>query len=329
MDWAWEQAVAQRLADLPLSNLSTLIFIVRFLRTVGAEAHANNMNTKNLSLVFAPTIFRFEMTDLVAATMDVKLIQSVMREIMERPSLLHHTVKCFRELYTTGKQQQQQLLQGRTNSNSSHSGSILSMDASTVPIDYAEIEQLIASNPMFSSPEFKKVLEELDLSQAQKADLANISSGLSPAMVARMHRGNKVTRRGSQSSSQDYEETGFSSPMVLPERLDEDDDEALDPTESAAFSAKERRKVQMKERAVEVAPVQQLHLPGRSLPVPTAMDTRETYREEDEEDETNDTFEDSNLGDEARAAVALSGHVDPATLTLLDDLKLIDGSETR
>jgi hypothetical protein len=185
LDHVWEKACAQRLADLPLSNLSTLIFIVRFLREVGAESAHNSMDTRNLSLVFAPTIFRFAMTDLIAATIDIKLIQIVMREIIERPTLLQHTVRFFKSMYA-----QKRTFDGRTGSSSPKSSS---EDA----FDVNEMEQLLRMNPFLSSLDMELSIPVEEFTSGRNLpsghqggeNLAEmISSGLSPAMVARMTR---------------------------------------------------------------------------------------------------------------------------------------------
>lgn len=165
----WEKAVAQRLADLPLSNLSTLIFIVRFLRDVGAESAHNNMDTKNLSLVFAPTIFRFAMTDLIAATVDIKLIQSVMREIIERPTLLQYAVRFFRESYTR-----------RRTAGSEEVGNVDESEE----IDFNEMEQLLRVNPFLLSSEMTLTLPELTATAAAAAAASPTISSPPPGAAA-------------------------------------------------------------------------------------------------------------------------------------------------
>mmetsp|Transcript_4983 Transcript_4983/g.7610 ORF Transcript_4983/g.7610 Transcript_4983/m.7610 type:complete len:430 (-) Transcript_4983:146-1435(-) len=68
--------------ELPESHLSTLLYILRFLAEVAAQAHLNKMNPDNLSVVFAPTLMRVQMDDPMQAMSDIKTCQRILKALL-------------------------------------------------------------------------------------------------------------------------------------------------------------------------------------------------------------------------------------------------------
>lgn len=165
LDREWELTVSKLLAALPLPNLSTLVYIVRFLRMAATESAQSSMDSSNLAMLFAPNIFRLEMTDLFTATVDVKLSQTVLRELLLRPKIIQNTVRVFREEYLASSENR------------------------------AAAEAELLQNPVISSIEIRKELSLYgDMTSSQKAGMAAISTGLSPAMMSRMYQNPRVAR---------------------------------------------------------------------------------------------------------------------------------------
>ena len=88
-----------RLSSIPLTTVLTLFcffffffFFYSFLREVAAHHDQNQMDAHNLAVVFAPTIFRPEMTDPIKAAMEVKLTQVILMEIIKRERVLALTL---------------------------------------------------------------------------------------------------------------------------------------------------------------------------------------------------------------------------------------------
>jgi hypothetical protein len=54
------------------------------------------MDSHNLAVVFAPTLFRSDMTDPMKALMEIRLSQIILKEIIERKSILYNVLKLLR-----------------------------------------------------------------------------------------------------------------------------------------------------------------------------------------------------------------------------------------
>jgi hypothetical protein len=64
------------------------LYVIRFLREVVSHSAENQMDAHNLAVVFAPTIFRPELQDVMKAAMEVKLTQVLLNEIIVRERML-------------------------------------------------------------------------------------------------------------------------------------------------------------------------------------------------------------------------------------------------
>jgi hypothetical protein len=59
-----------------------------FLREVCAHSTVNSMDSSNLAIIFAPTIFKPDMVDAMKAVMELKLAKLMLKEIIDRLSVL-------------------------------------------------------------------------------------------------------------------------------------------------------------------------------------------------------------------------------------------------
>ncbi len=144
-------------------------FVDRFLREIVGEYIINSMDSNNVAIVFAPTIFRPDMTDPSKAIMEVRLSQIIIKEIIDRKTILYEVMKSFKN----------QGIEKLTRSE----------------------QKLIAANPVMSvfslqllRPEAKTPIEIEDSLQirAPVADLSieDLNHSLSPSMISRMTKGN-------------------------------------------------------------------------------------------------------------------------------------------
>ncbi len=108
---------------------SSFFFFDSFLREVAAHHDQNQMDAHNLAVVFAPTIFRPEMTDPIKAAMEVKLTQVILMEIIKRERVLALTLLHWKDNFD------------RTTNNSSSSQQKVQMVPNGV---------LIGNNPVLS-----------------------------------------------------------------------------------------------------------------------------------------------------------------------------------
>eukprot|EP01038_Epipyxis_sp_PR26KG_P009175 gene9175-12373_t len=90
-DWGCE--ICTILAELPKENLSTLSYIVRFLREVAGESAINNMDSNNLAIIFSASIFRTEIEgDPMKALAEFRLSQGIIRECIDKTYILDQSL---------------------------------------------------------------------------------------------------------------------------------------------------------------------------------------------------------------------------------------------
>lgn len=99
----WEAAVAAKLSTMPLEHLSTFVSVVNFLREVWGHSATNSMDAHNLSIVFAPTIFRSEVTDPIRAVMEVKLSQVLLEAVVTKHNILFYAIDLFKQSNPPGR----------------------------------------------------------------------------------------------------------------------------------------------------------------------------------------------------------------------------------
>eukprot|EP01032_Pedospumella_encystans_P027805 gene27805-31407_t len=92
---AWERKLAEALSHMEHSHLSTLVYIVQFLREVCACSAVNAMDSSNLAIIFAPTIFRPDMIDPMKAVMEMKHSKTILKELIDRLAVLQHAMHLF------------------------------------------------------------------------------------------------------------------------------------------------------------------------------------------------------------------------------------------
>mmetsp|Transcript_16521 Transcript_16521/g.27702 ORF Transcript_16521/g.27702 Transcript_16521/m.27702 type:complete len:640 (-) Transcript_16521:974-2893(-) len=91
----WETAVATAISELSHESISTLVYCIQFLREVAAMSNLNSMDSSNLAIVFAPTIFRPDMIDPMKAVMEMKLSKLIIRELIDRLSVLQKAMHIY------------------------------------------------------------------------------------------------------------------------------------------------------------------------------------------------------------------------------------------
>jgi hypothetical protein len=204
---------------------------VEFIREVATYSSSNCMDIHNLSLLFAPTIFRFEMTDLFTATADVKLVQVIMKAILQRPSIVHRGVKTFKDTHLRAILQQpssslSSLSNESHNNNQHHSNhssrhhhsghshhshhyrSTGSGHPSSIT-SHTTLEDEILSNPILSSPQMRKELDQLvensTMTHTERKEMAVTINALSPKMLSRMKLSRRTLSRGNVELEADAE----------------------------------------------------------------------------------------------------------------------------
>ena len=162
----------------------------RFLREVASFHSSNSMDAHNLSIVFAPTIFRSNVTDPIRAVMEVKLSQVLLEQIIVRHNLLYHAIQGFM-------------------GHALHADSSPAPAASSDPHHQATVAlQDILKNPIL--PNYPLLAVEIadrencgldQCSGEELAEIGDIASNMNTKMMGRMadrHRGGRrsAPRRG-------------------------------------------------------------------------------------------------------------------------------------
>lgn len=156
----WDYAVSKRLSMMPMENMSTFAHIIGFIREVAAESGTNHMDASNLATVFAPTLFKSGMDDPIKAVMELKVSHTLLLQIILRPQILRNAVRQFKDTY-----------------RAKHG---------------SRGDRSMTENPVLASVNMSTVVElsgMKDLNETEKTELADITSGFSPAMLQRMTRG--------------------------------------------------------------------------------------------------------------------------------------------
>lgn len=106
LNYQWEIEAAEILSTLPLENLSTLIYVIDLIREISRESAQNNMDSTNLSIVFAPTIFSASMNqttnsggdinlEMMKAAMTLGVTPMIVQKFIDRPIILCYAVRLF------------------------------------------------------------------------------------------------------------------------------------------------------------------------------------------------------------------------------------------
>jgi hypothetical protein len=69
--------------------------VCSFLREVAGHSAVNAMDSSNLAIVFAPTLFQSDSMDPLKAAMEIKFAKIVLKELIDRRSILQHAMHIF------------------------------------------------------------------------------------------------------------------------------------------------------------------------------------------------------------------------------------------
>ncbi|KAJ1443997.1 Rho GTPase activation protein [Ochromonadaceae sp. CCMP2298] len=94
----WERNIATAIAQLPHEHISTLVYAIQFLREVSSESVLNAMDSSNLAIVFAPTLFRPDMIDPMKAVMEMKLSKTIIKEMIDRKGILQQAMHVYSDM---------------------------------------------------------------------------------------------------------------------------------------------------------------------------------------------------------------------------------------
>jgi hypothetical protein len=125
------------------------------------------MDASNLATVFAPTIFRSSMEDPIKAVMELKVSHTLLHQVILRENITRSALRLFREIYRR---------------------------------DHDGLDRNITENPVLNyhpGPSSQEMANRLSLDlesmkgldETQKNEIADITSGISPAMISRIFRG--------------------------------------------------------------------------------------------------------------------------------------------
>lgn len=70
----------------------TYIHRISFLREVCKESAVNSMDSSNLAIIFAPTVFLPEMIDPMKAVMELKLSKTIVKDLIDIPVILQYAM---------------------------------------------------------------------------------------------------------------------------------------------------------------------------------------------------------------------------------------------
>ena len=77
---------------------------ISFLREVCRESAVNSMDSSNLAIIFAPTIFLPEMIDPMKAVMELKLSKTIVKDLIDIPTILQYAMYLHEQSNPTGEQ---------------------------------------------------------------------------------------------------------------------------------------------------------------------------------------------------------------------------------
>lgn len=132
------------------------------------------MDSKNLAIIFAPTIFRPDMLDPVKAIMELKLAQVLIREILERHTILYSAV--------------QQMMMASTNRTPAETKELLGNPVLTsLPVPEPRAYRRVESRSSQASQSVRSLIDGLgDLNTTDSANLEHLGETLSPKMIGRL-----------------------------------------------------------------------------------------------------------------------------------------------
>lgn len=177
------------------------------------------MDAHNLSIVFAPTIFRSNVTDPIRAVMEVKLSQVLLEQIIVRHNLLYHAIQGFMEhaLQSRTSSAPRQAMSAASPPSMGH-GPAMSAASSDSSHDQRTVAlQEILKNPIL--PSYPLVAMEIadretcgldQCSGEELAEIGDIASNINTKMMGRMadrHRGGRrsTPRRGDGAEGEEEE----------------------------------------------------------------------------------------------------------------------------
>lgn len=153
-----------------------MFFIRRFIREVVAESETNKMDSKNMAIIFAPTIFRPDMLDPVKAIMELKLAQVLIREILDRHTLLYAAV-------------QQMLMTSASKMTPAETKELLANPVLTsLPVPQPRASYRRVDSRESNNRSVRSLIDGLgDLNTSEEAaSLEHLGQNLSPTMIGRL-----------------------------------------------------------------------------------------------------------------------------------------------
>lgn len=193
----WEKGIAAALSDLPFPNLSTLVYVIRFLREVSAESAINSMDSTNLAIIFAPNVFRSDMIDPMKAVMEMRLSKIIVRELIDRRYILQQAMHLNTHKRTSGKSNSAHATVGAKDSNDSKSDYKPSSTTELIDDKYADCK-FIFENPIGN--ESQELLGNGLSGKLNAEDVREITDGFGPKLMSRLNM-DVGSGRGSRSRS--------------------------------------------------------------------------------------------------------------------------------